>query len=87
MSQLGPTLKQKQRKKVPVHIISFDNENDEQENTEVSISVSAPPTCLNSPTVTSIKTSTSHSLVSQSQIETNNITTITSKENSDWENK
>ncbi|XP_043792694.1 sorting nexin-29 isoform X2 [Apis laboriosa] len=82
----GPTLKQKQRKKVPVHIISFDNENDEQENTEVSISVSAPPTCLNSPTVTSIKTSTSHNLVSQSQIETNNITTITNKENSDWEN-
>ncbi|XP_016767929.1 sorting nexin-29 isoform X3 [Apis mellifera] len=82
----GPTSKQKQRKKVPVHIISFDNENDEQENTEVSISVSAPPTCLNSPTVTSTKTSTSHSLISQSQVETNNITTITNKENSDWEN-
>lgn len=83
----GPTSKQKQRKKVPTHIISFDNENEEQENTEASLSVSAPPTCLNSPTVISTKVSTSPtSSVLQSQQETNNVITITNKEPSDWEN-
>lgn len=73
---------------MPTHIISFDNENDEQESTEASISVSAPPTCLNSPTVTSTKASTSpSSTISQSQPETHNVTTIVNKEISDWENR
>ncbi|CAL7950089.1 unnamed protein product [Xylocopa violacea] len=82
----GPTSKQKQRKKVPTHIISFDNENDEQESTEASISVSAPPTCLSSPTATSTKTSTSPSpSLSQYQTESNDINTTVSKETSSWE--
>ncbi|XP_043282728.1 sorting nexin-29 isoform X2 [Venturia canescens] len=43
------------RKKVPTHIISFDNdeednEGDESYNGSTTISASAPPTCLNSPT-------------------------------------
>ncbi|XP_076762722.1 sorting nexin-29 [Xylocopa sonorina] len=82
----GPTSKQKQRKKVPTHIISFDTENDEQESTEASISVSAPPTCLSSPTAISTKTSTSPSpSLSQCQTESNDINTTVSKETSSWE--
>ncbi|OAD62126.1 Sorting nexin-29, partial [Eufriesea mexicana] len=76
----------KRRKKVPTHIISFDNENDEQEGIEASISVSAPPTCLNSPTVISTKTSTSpSSSISQFQTDTNVVTTMANKGTSDWE--
>ncbi|XP_031831363.1 sorting nexin-29 isoform X2 [Nomia melanderi] len=83
----GPILKQqKQRKKVPTHIISFDNDTDEQEITEANISVSAPPTCLNSPIVNSTKDSPS-SCVSESQSEmlSNNVNLTVSQENSDWE--
>ncbi|XP_043255709.1 sorting nexin-29 [Colletes gigas] len=83
----GPTLKQqKQRKKVPTYIISFDDENDEQEITEATVSVSAPPTCLNSPIVTSTKNSTMLCLsVSQSQTESNDVNVTTNKESSECE--
>ncbi|KZC06601.1 Sorting nexin-29, partial [Dufourea novaeangliae] len=83
-----PTLKQqKQRKKVPTHIISFDNENsDEPENTEANVSVSAPPTCLNSPTVISTMNSTSSCILeSQSQTQSNNANITIDKEMSEWE--
>ncbi|KAG7202871.1 hypothetical protein KM043_010019 [Ampulex compressa] len=67
---------QKQKKKVPTHIISFDN--DEQEGcVEVATSVSAPPTCLNSPIAISIKNSTSSSSISQSQTDTNESNMVT----------
>lgn len=82
-----PTSKQqKHRKKVPTHIISFDNENDEQDIAEATISVSAPPTCLNSPTVTSSMNSVS-SCVSPSQSHTDSydVNTAVSKANSEWE--
>ncbi|XP_076165639.1 sorting nexin-29 isoform X3 [Ptiloglossa arizonensis] len=82
-----PTLKQlKQKKRVPTQIISFDNENDEQGITETSISVSAPPTCLNSPTVTSVKNSTSPCLsVLQSQTESNDLNVAIDKGSYEWE--
>ncbi|XP_054010336.1 sorting nexin-29 [Hylaeus anthracinus] len=84
----GPTLKQqKQRKKVPTHIISFDNEDDTSETTETTVSVSAPPTCLNSPTIISTKSSTSLTLsVSQSQRETND-NVAADKPSSEWEKR
>ncbi|XP_029046049.1 sorting nexin-29 [Osmia bicornis bicornis] len=82
----GSTLKQKQRKKVPTHIISFDNENDEQERTEVAASVSAPPTCLNSPAVASIKNSELPSLTgSESQAKSDDTDIIIDKPTSEWE--
>ncbi|XP_024946729.1 sorting nexin-29 isoform X2 [Cephus cinctus] len=71
---------EKRRKKVPTHIISFDNEEEEeQEERDFSISavsVSAPPTCLNSPIVASTKNSLSPSvfpLPVQQQRDTSNI--------------
>ena len=84
----GPVSKQqKQRKKVQAHIISFDNESDEQEAaTETSISVSAPPTCLNSPTGTSVKNSTSPpSPISECRTESNTVNESVNKEISEWE--
>ncbi|XP_076233972.1 sorting nexin-29 [Calliopsis andreniformis] len=71
----GPTAKQqKQRKRIPTHIISFDDEDDEQESSEATASISAPPTCLSSPTVASAKDTVSPSLAeSQSQAESNEI--------------
>ncbi|XP_076645255.1 sorting nexin-29 isoform X1 [Halictus rubicundus] len=85
---VGPISNQsKQRKKVPT-IISFDNETDEQETMEVNVSVSAPPTCLNSPVVTSTKDTPSSSL-SVSETQTNNVSNDenveVSKEGSEWE--
>ncbi|XP_026671043.1 sorting nexin-29 isoform X2 [Ceratina calcarata] len=45
----GPTPKQKQRRKVPTHIISFDNDSEEDKEGNAKTSVSAPPSCLNIP--------------------------------------
>ncbi|XP_003706506.3 sorting nexin-29 [Megachile rotundata] len=82
----GSTLKQKPRKKVPTHIISFDNENEEHESSETTASVSAPPTCLNSPAVATVKNSELPSLSGlQSQPETNDSNIIVDKEPSTWE--
>nr|XP_003706506.2 PREDICTED: sorting nexin-29 [Megachile rotundata] len=82
----GSTLKQKPRKKVPTHIISFDNENEEHETSETTASVSAPPTCLNSPAVATVKNSELPSLSGlQSQPETNDSDIIVDKEPSAWE--
>ncbi|XP_012272933.1 sorting nexin-29 isoform X2 [Orussus abietinus] len=48
---------EKRRRKVPTHIISFDNENEEGKFDDATVSVSAPPTCLNSPTTMTVKDS------------------------------
>lgn len=46
------------RKKVPMHIISFDNDEDERGVIDITgVSISAPPTCLNSPTALTAVTS------------------------------
>ncbi|XP_046427849.1 sorting nexin-29 isoform X2 [Neodiprion fabricii] len=48
---------EKRKKKVRTHIISFDDDDNGQESEiiNVDVSVSAPPTCLSSPTMTSVK--------------------------------
>lgn len=82
----GPTLKQqKQKRKVPTHIISFDNENEEQETIQGTASVSAPPTCLNSPTLPSAKNTTPSVPVAQSQMESDDVIETSNKEVSEWE--
>lgn len=84
--KLGPTLKQqKQKRKVPTHIISFDNENEEQETIQGTASVSAPPTCLNSPTLPSAKNTTPSVPVAQSQMESDDVIETSNKEVSEWE--
>ncbi|CAK9822372.1 Sorting nexin-29 [Anthophora retusa] len=82
----GHSSKQKQKKKVPTHIITFDNESDEQKDAESSTSVNAPAACLSSPTVTSVETSTSPSpSISQSQTELSDVNTVSNKELSECE--
>lgn len=70
---------EKRKKKVPTRIISFDDENEEEEHTEeIKTSISAPPTCRNSPTAISTKDSTSPCLSdSQPQVDSNNSTVNT----------
>ncbi|XP_057321917.1 sorting nexin-29 [Microplitis mediator] len=49
------------RKKVPMHIISFDNDEDERGVIDTTgVSISAPPTCLNSPTALTAVTSSTN---------------------------
>lgn len=70
---------EKRKKKVPTRIISFDDDNEEEEHTEeIKTSISAPPTCRNSPTAVSTKDSTSPCLSdSQPQVDSNNSTVNT----------
>ncbi|XP_070157473.1 sorting nexin-29 [Polyergus mexicanus] len=65
---------EKRKKKVPTRIISFDDDNEEDVHREgITISISAPPTCRNSPTPVSTKDSTSPCLSdSQPQVDSNN---------------
>ncbi|XP_072743387.1 sorting nexin-29 isoform X2 [Anoplolepis gracilipes] len=63
---------EKRKKKVPTRIISFDDDNEEEHREETTTSISAPPTCRNSPTAVSTKDSTSPCLSdSQPQVDSN----------------
>ncbi|XP_029676550.1 sorting nexin-29-like isoform X2 [Formica exsecta] len=70
---------EKRKKKVPTRIISFDDDNEEDVHREkTTTSISAPPTCRNSPTAVSTKDSTSPCLSdSQPQVDSNNSTVNT----------
>ncbi|KAM0733088.1 Sorting nexin-29 [Formica fusca] len=70
---------EKRKKKVPTRIISFDDDNEEDVHREkTTTSISAPPTCRNSPTAISTKDSTSPCLSdSQPQVDSNNSTVNT----------
>ncbi|XP_012265722.2 sorting nexin-29 isoform X2 [Athalia rosae] len=50
---------EKRKKKVPTHIVSFDDDDDDVNSVSqiasLNVSVSAPPTCLNSPTMATVK--------------------------------
>lgn len=74
-----------QKKKIPIHIISFDNDEEVNECKDNTTSISAPATYLNSPRATSTKDSTSPSLpVSQSQVDPNDSTAVNMKF-TEWE--
>ncbi|XP_011142398.2 sorting nexin-29 isoform X1 [Harpegnathos saltator] len=82
----GPPTSQHEKKKVPVHIISFDDDEERDERKETTSSMSAPATCLSSPTVTSTKDSASPCLdqVPEPQVDSND-NTVDSTKFPEWE--
>lgn len=81
-----PTSKHKQKKKVHTHIISFDNESEQQESAESNTSVSAPATCLNSPTVTTVQDSMpSNVSVVHTNAESSEVTPVCNAKSPDWD--
>ncbi|KYN01154.1 Sorting nexin-29, partial [Cyphomyrmex costatus] len=80
-----PSEQEKRKKKVQTRIISFDDDNEEEEHKEIATSISAPPTCSSSPTITPTKDSTSPCLSDcQPQMDSNDSTAINTKL-PDWE--
>jgi len=70
---------------VQTRIISFDDDHEEEERREIATSISAPPTCPSSPTITPTKDSTSSCLSDcQLQMDSNDNTAINTKL-PDWE--
>lgn len=82
----GPSTSQREKKKVPIHIISFDDDDEEDECKETTTSISAPPTCLSSPTAASTKDSISPCLeqISQPPVDSND-STIDNTKFPEWE--
>lgn len=86
----GPPTSQHEKKKVPIHIISFDDDDDDEETRderkETTTSISAPATCLSSPTATSTKDSTSPCLdeVPEPQVDSND-NTVDNTKFPEWE--
>ncbi|KAG5336930.1 SNX29 protein, partial [Acromyrmex heyeri] len=80
-----PSEQEKRKKKVQTRIISFDDDHEEEERREIATSISAPPTCPSSPTITPTKDSTSSCLSDcQPQMDSNDSTAINTKL-PDWE--